>query len=365
MSKEAQMLFDRNTPYNYLPLLPPQQELETKKILRQVVASSRALAELKGAGDLIPNQNVLLNALGLQEAKLSSEIENIVTTNDELYRAFAEETYQLDHATKEVLYYSQALWQGYEAIRKGRPLSTRLFEELVQTIKSSNFGIRKLPGTKIANGHGDIIYTPPEGEQVIRDLLANLERFLYAYDDLDPLIKMAVMHYQFEAIHPFSDGNGRTGRIINILYLVETGLLNLPILYLSRYIIQNKNNYYEGLRRVTEEGAWEEWILYILQAVEQTALQTSEKISAIRNLMETTALKIKMELPKVYRKELVELLFRQPYCKIKFLELEGIAARQTAASYLKQLEQIGVLHSMKRGTELYYLNVPFFELLTK
>jgi Fic family protein len=197
----------------------------------------------------------------------------------------------------------------------------------------------------------------------IRDLLANLEQFLYTYDDLDPLIKMAIMHYQFEAIHPFPDGNGRTGRIINILYLVETGLLNLPILYLSRYIIENKNNYYEGLRRVTEEGAWEEWILYVLQAVEQTALQTSEKISAIRGLIETTAIKIKMELPKIYRKELVELLFRQPYCKIKFLELEGIAARQTAAHYLKQLEQIGILRSMKRGTELYYLNIPFFELL--
>jgi Fic family protein len=362
---EVHMPFDRNTPYNDLPLLPPQKDLETKKVLKQVVNSSRALAELKGAGDLIPNQTVLLNALALEEAKLSSEIENIVTTNDELYRAFAEETYQLDHATKEVLYYSQALWLGYEAIRKGRPLSTTLFEELVQTIKSSRFSIRKLPGTKIANGQGEIIYTPPEGEKVIRDLLANLEQFLYAYDDLDPLIKMAVMHYQFEAVHPFPDGNGRTGRIINILYLVEAGLINLPILYLSRYIIQNKNDYYEGLRRVTEEGAWEDWILYLLQAVEQTALHTSQKISAIRSLMETTALKIKMELPRVYRKELVELLFRQPYCKIKFLELEGIAARQTAALYLKQLEQIGLLRSMKRGTELYYLNVPFFELLTK
>ncbi|MGL4608792.1 MAG: Fic family protein [Trueperaceae bacterium] len=359
------MTFNKNLPYNDLPFLPPQTELETKRILKQVVDSSRALAELKGAGDLIPNQTILLNALGLQEAKLSSEIENIVTTNDELYRAFAEETTQYDHATKEVLHYNQALWIGYEAIRKGRPLSTTLFEEIVQTIKLSRFGIRKLPGTKIANSHQEIIYTPPEGEKIIRDLLANLEHFLYAYDDLDPLIKMAVMHYQFEAIHPFPDGNGRTGRIINILYLVETGLLNLPILYLSRYIIQNKNDYYEGLRRVTEEGAWEEWVLYILKAVEKTALQTSEKITAIRRLMEVTGAKIKMELPKVYRKELVELLFRQPYCKIKFLELEGIAARQTAASYLKQLEQISILRSMKRGTELYYLNVPFFELLIK
>ena len=359
------MPFDRNVPYNNLPLLPPKVELDTKRILKQVVASSRALAELKGVGDLIPNQAILLSTLGLQEAKLSSEIENIVTTNDELYRAFSEETYQLDHATKEVLHYNQALWVGYEEIRRGRPLSTRLFEEIVQTIKSSRLSIRKLPGTRIASSSGEIIYTPPEGESVIRDLLANLEKFLYAYDDLDPLIKMAVMHYQFEAIHPFPDGNGRTGRIINILYLVEAGLLNFPILYLSHYIIQNNNNYYKGLRCVTEENAWEDWILYMLQAVEQTALQTSEKILAIYHLIETTGTKIKMELPKVYRKELVELLFRQPYCKIKFLELEGIAARQTAASYLKQLEQIGILRSMKRGNELYYLNVPFFELLTK
>jgi Fic family protein len=359
------MTFDRNTPYNNLPLLPPTVDLETKKILKQVVASSRALAELKGAGDLIPNQSILLSTLGLQEAKLSSEIENIVTTNDALYRAFADEARDQDPTTKEVLRYNAALWLGYETIRRGRPLSTRLFEEVVQMLKSNNLSVRKLPGTKIANGYREVIYTPPEGEDTIRNLLSNLENFLYNYNDLDPLIKMAVMHYQFEAIHPFTDGNGRTGRILNILYLIETGLLEVPILYLSRYIIQNKSNYYEGLRQVTEEGAWEAWILYLLQGIEQTARATSEKTSSIRSLMETTALKIKTELPKIYRKELVEVLFRQPYCKIKFLELEGIAARQTAASYLKQLEQIGILKGMKQGTELYYLNVSFLELLTK
>jgi Fic family protein len=359
------MGFDRTKPYNELPLLPPIVELETKRILKQVVASSRALAELKGVGDLIPNQAILLSTLVLQEAKLSSEIENIVTTNDEIYRAFADENYNHEPATKEVLLYKAALWMGYEALRQGRPLSTSLFEEIVQRLKSSQFSIRKIPGTKIANTYGEVIYTPPEGENTIRNLLANLENFLYNYDDLDPLIKMAVMHYQFEAIHPFPDGNGRTGRILNILYLVDVGLLDIPILYLSQYIIQNKNDYYACLRQVTEQGEWEAWVLYLLQGIEQTAKATTKKIIDIRSLMESTALKIKTELPKIYRKELVELLFRQPYCKIKFLETEGIAARQTAASYLKQLEQIGILESMKRGNELYYRNTSFLELFIK
>lgn len=359
------MSFDRTRPYNDLPLLPPQGvDLESKAILKQIVPTSRALAELKGAGNLIPNQGVLLTTLGLQEAKYSSEIENIVTTNDELYRAFADEGRFQDPATKEVLHYNQALWVGFEAVRAQRPLTTNLFEQLARTIKPSVSGVRKLPGTVIANSRQEVIYTPPAGESVIRNKLANLERFLYAQDDLDPLVKMAIMHYQFEAIHPFTDGNGRTGRILNILYLIESGLLDIPVLYLSRYIIENKNDYYLGLRRVTEEGAWEDWILYMLKAVEQTALATHIKVTAIRGVMHQVGEKVRAELPSIYRKELIELLFRQPYCKISFVTEAGLGTRQTASKYLRQLERIGVLRGFKRGNEWYYINLPFFELLT-
>lgn len=359
------MLFDRTLPYNDLPLLPPPGvDLESKAVLKQIVPTSRALAELKGAGNLIPNQAVLLSTLGLQEAKDSSQIENIVTTNDELYRAFADEDRLPDAAIKEVLHYNEALWLGFKAIRNNRLLTTNLFEELVRIIKPSVSGVRKVPNTKIVNYRGDIIYTPPVGETVIRDKLANLERFLYTQGDFDPLVKMAVMHYQFEAIHPFTDGNGRTGRILNILYLVESGLLDIPVLYLSRYIIENKNDYYRGLQSVTEEGAWEAWVLYMLRAVQQTALDTHRKLTAIRHLMYEVGEKVKVDLPSVYRKELIELLFSQPYCKISFVTKAGLGTRQTASSYLKQLERIGLLHGVKRGKEWYYINKPFFDLLT-
>ena len=358
------MLFDRTHPYNDLPLLPPKDvDLESKAVLRQVVAASRALAELKGAAELIPNQTVLLTTLGLQEAKYSSEIENIVTTNDELYRAFADDGLFQDAATKEVLHYNTALWEGFNAIKAGRLLTASLFEQLARSIKPSLPGIRRLPGTFIANARREAIYTPPEGEAVIHSKLDNLERFWYE-SELDPLIKMAVLHYQFEAIHPFPDGNGRTGRILNILCLVEAGLLEIPILYLSQYIIQHKSDYYSGLRQVTEEHAWEAWVLYMLNAVEQTARATNAKIVAIRDTMNTVAEQVKRELPSIYRKELIELLFRQPYCKISFITGAGLGSRQTASNYLKQLEKIGVLSGFKRGTEWYYINLPFFRALT-
>lgn len=364
--------FPRDLPYNDLPLLPPEGvELETKAVLKQVVAASRALAELNAAGNLIPNQTVLLTTLGLQEAKLSSEIENIVTTNDELYHALADDptgfnpAARVNPATKEVLSYGQALWYGYGELRAGRPISTRLIEDIGRIIKPGGGGVRRMPGTKIANGAGQTIYTPPEGEDVIRDKLANLERFFYEDNGLDPLVKMAAMHYQFEAIHPFSDGNGRTGRILNILCLVEAGLLDIPVLYLSRYIIENRPDYYAGLRRVTEEGAWEEWVLYMLRAVEHTARSTCKKIADIHKLINETGAEIRQKLPKIYRKELVELLFDQPYCKVKFLETAGIAKRQTGAEYLRGLADIGVLKGVKIGREWYYINEPFLRLLTK
>ncbi|WP_419616776.1 Fic family protein, partial [Thiolapillus sp.] len=246
------MSFDANQPFNDLPLLPPGVQLETVPVLKQAIAASRELAELKGAGNLIPNQKILLTGIVLQEARLSSEIENIVTTNDELYQASADDLFSASGHTKEVLRYQQALWEGFETLRE-RPLGTNLFIELVEIIKWQQMGIRCLPGTRLTGNDGNIVYTPPEGEVRLRELLANLERFIHDENDgLDPLVRLAVMHYQFEAIHPFADGNGRTGRIINILYLVDKGLLELPVLYLSRYIIRNKPAYYDGLRRVTE-----------------------------------------------------------------------------------------------------------------
>ena len=360
------MTFDPQKPYNDLPILPPGVDLESKPVLKRAIAANKALAELKGAGELVPNQAVVIQSIGLQEAKLSSEIENIVTTNDELYRAFANKGLKADPHTKEVLSYNDALWHGYDAIRnKNRSLTTSLFEELFQQIKQSNAGIRKTPGTKLATSAGKVIYTPPEGETILREKLANLERFIYAEDGVDPLVKLAVVHYQFEAIHPFPDGNGRTGRILNILFLVEQGLLDIPILYLSRYIIENKKAYYSGLRGITEKADWENWILYMLDAIEQTARKTREKILAIRDLMNADIEKVKAELPKIYTKDLLEQLYHQPYCKIRFLEEAGIAQRQTASHYLKELARIEVLEPFKSGREIYYVNKKFLELLVK
>jgi len=353
-------------PYNALPLLPPTGvELETRAVLKQAIAANRALAELKGAGDIIPNQAVLVRLIGLQEAKLSSEIENIVTTNDDLYRAFSDETARFDPQTKEVLHYNEALWHGYSRLRAGMPLSTRLFEEIVGIIKNTEVGVRRGTGTVIANPRGEVVYTPPEGESLIRDKLANVEHFIHAQDDLDPLVKMALLHYQFEAIHPFLDGNGRAGRILNILYLIHAHLLDIPVLYLSRYIIEHKGDYYAGLRRVTEDGAWEEWVQFTLRAVETTALETHQRVQDIRALMQRTTDTVRTELPKIYSKDLIEVLFSQPYCKIRFLEQAGIGNRQTASKYLQELDRIGVLRRVDVGREAYFVNTEFFNLLTR
>lgn len=355
-------MFDRNQPYNDLPLLPPAVELETKAILKQAIAASRAVADLRGKAQQIPNQRMMIDAIVLQEARLSSEIENIVTTNDELYRAAADIDGLFDSHTKEVLRYRQAIWHGYEQIKK-RPLSINLFVEIVQIIKQIDLDVRKTTGTKLAGPSGEIVYTPPEGEQIIRQKLANLESFIYGEDDLDPLVKLAVMHYQFEAIHPFADGNGRTGRILNILFLVEKGLLDMPVLFLSRYIIENKSDYYDGLRRVTEDGSWEAWIIYILKGIEITAQQTSEQIDAILKLMETIKDAMREKAEKIYSKELLEIIFMHPYCKIKFLEQGGIAKRQTASNYLQTLSEIGILRTEKIGRENYYVNDALLKIL--
>jgi Fic family protein len=357
--------FNPDQPYNQLPLLPPTQDLETKAVLKACIGARTALAELKQAGQLLPNQGLLINMLPLLEAKDSSEIENIVTTNDRLfqYAQTGEET-QADPATKEALRYRTALYEGFRAL-KDRPLSTSTAVAVCSTIKGTAMDIRKVPDTKIANTKTkQTIYTPPVGEQLIRDLLTNWERYLHADDDTDPLIRMAVCHYQFEAIHPFTDGNGRTGRVLNGLFLIERGLLTLPILYLSYYILRHKSEYYRLLREVTQNQAWEEWVLYMLEAVTETAHWTLRKIETVRQLSEHTNDYIKQELPKIYSRELVDKIFEQPYCRIQTLVDANIAQRQTASGYLKKLTEIGVLTEIIAGKEKLFLHSKLLELMT-
>ena len=358
------MPFDRNQPYNDLPLLPPAMELETKAVLKQAIAANRVLANLRGLAAKIPNQGMLINSIVLQEARLSSEIENIVTTNDELYRAAADADGKTDPHTKEVLRYRQALYRGFQALKE-RPLNANLFIEIVRLIKQVDLGIRAVPGTALKNDLGEVIYTPPEGESRIRDLLGNLEQFIHAEDDLDPLVKMAVLHYQFEAIHPFPDGNGRTGRILNLLFLVDKGLLDIPVLFLSRYIIGNRMDYYRGLRQVTEEQDWESWILFMLRAVESTAQQTFDQVTRILDLMESVRERVQREEPGIYSKDLIELIFREPYTKIQFVVDLGLAKRQTASSYLQALAGRGILREQKIGREKYYINDALLLELTR
>lgn len=362
------MAFDPHQPYNDLPSLPPSADLETKDVLKKCITANKALAELKGAGDLIPNQSMLINAIPLQEAKMSSEIENIVTTQDKLFRAIVTGSASADPATKEVLQYRAALKHGHDKLQS-EPLSVALLVEVCGVLREQDAMIRDDDDddevTVVANrATGDIIYTPPRGRKVLEKKLGNLVSFLQSADSLDPLIKMAVTHYQFEAIHPFDDGNGRTGRILNILYLVQQKLLSIPVLYLSRFIIQNKAEYYKRLRAVTESGEWEAWLLYMLTGVEETAQWTCNRIHAIRKLFGETVERCRKELPSnVYSKELVELIFVQPYSKVEFVVDAGIAKRQTAAEYLKRLEGLGILQSEKVGREVIYLHPALLEIL--
>jgi len=361
------MSFDPLVPYNDLPGLPPKADIETRNVLRKAIVAGRALAELKGLGETIPNQAILVNSLILQEARASSEIENIVTTNDALFQAFSAKTTRIDPATKEVLRYREALWEGYHALKRRPLLSTDLFIRIVQTIKQDQAGIRNAPGTKVTNMHtGEIIFTPPAGPAVIRKKLKELEDFIQDSGPLDPLIKLALIHYQFEAIHPFFDGNGRTGRIVNILYLVQTGLLDLPVIYLSKPIIERKSDYYRMLRGVSVDGDWEPWIIFMLEAVEQASVFSRQRIMDIRALMLETLEYARQTLPgRVYSKELIELIFMQPYTKGQFLVNAGIAKRQTAAEYLKALADVGILKGVKMGKEVLYLNERLYALLGK
>ena len=347
-----------------IALLPPEADLETKQVLKRLAGAHRALAELKGFADTMPNKNILINAVTINEAKDSSEIENIITTHDELFKAMSQPNYQ-NPAAKEVVNYRTALWKGYEAIKDTQILTSNMMVEIQQNIEKNRAGIRKLPGTVLKNeATGEVVYTPPSGEQEIMALLSNLERYMNDdHDGIDPLIKLAVIHHQFESIHPFYDGNGRTGRIINVLYLVLKELLDSPILYLSQYIIRNKASYYRLLQEVRTKGAWEEWILFMLDGIESTAIETLKLIKRINTLVEQTAEDILTALPKIYSRELVDLLFFEFYTKTIYIEKGLRISRKTAVTYLSALEESGFLTSERIGRERIYLNKRLFEVV--
>jgi Fic family protein len=355
--------YNKTKPYNSLPLLPPKTVLETTKVLRKTIEASRALAQLNGMLTNLPNPTLFLDTIHLQEAKASSEIENIITTNDDLYKSLVADKKFDNSATKEVISYKEALYNGLRDIEKRPFISTNLCVEIVQSIKKNTAGIRTTPGTALKNEQGHTIYTPPTGESIIREKLANLETFINGKNELDPLIKMALMHYQFEAIHPFSDGNGRTGRILLLLYLKLEKLLDTPAIYLSEFIIKNKSNYYTKLRQVTENNDWESWVLYMLEMVEYTAKKGLQRLKKVTELMELMTIEIKESLPKVYTKELVEILFRLPYTKRKFLIEANLGTPKTVGNYLILLEKAGFLRSEKVGKEKLYLNHRLMNIL--
>ncbi|MCF1753170.1 Fic family protein [Mariniradius sediminis] len=356
-------MFDRTIPYNDLPLLPPKADLETKTVLLKTISASRALAQLNGAIRNLPNPTLFLDTIHLQEAKASSAIENVITTNDDLYQALIAEKNFQNPETKEVIRYKEALWLGLERMKSRPFITTNLCIELVQTIKGNTAGIRNTPGTTLSNPAGEVIYTPPAGENVIREKLANWEKFIHEDESFDPLIKMGLMHYQFEAIHPFADGNGRTGRILLLLFLNQTGLLEIPAIYLSEYIIQHKNAYYRHLREVTEQENWEGFIIYMLEMVERTANHGLKRLDQVTQLMESTAEQIRVTLPKEYSKDLVETIFRLPYTKRQSLIDVGLGTPKTVGNYLIALEEAGFLTSKKVGKEKLYLNSALMGIL--
>ena len=358
----------RTEPHNTLCDLPPKINLESPELLKATIKAGRLLAELKGYCQTLPDPRLLINTVVLQESKDSSAIENIVTTQDELYRAIAsvDDGLGISSATKEVLLYREALYNGLDLLNK-RGLTTNTLVAIMQHLKHTTTGIRTTTGTRLANPvTNKIIYTPPEGETLIRERLTMLEKFIHNdKDDIDALIKMALIHYQFEAIHPFADGNGRTGRILNVLYLVHKNLLNIPVLYLSSYIIQHKDDYYRLLREVTEKQNWNEWILFILNGVCETAALTLEKINAIQTLKKEMASRIKSVLKTSYNSELVDLMFSYPYLKIRILEENKIGHRQTSSVYLQKLAREKILRPVKIGKEMYYINHRLMDVISK
>lgn len=363
------MAFDPAKPSHELPALPPAVDLESRAVLKACIAARAAVAELKAVGQLIPNQGVLINSIPLLEAQASSEIENIVTTTDQMFLFDGLNEGEADPGTKEALRYRTALWEGYQAL-KTRPLSTNTAVQICRVIKGVDMDIRKTPGTTLSNDRTrQVIYTPPEGDALLREKLANWEQWMHGTlpgtAAIDPLVRMAAGHYQFEAIHPFTDGNGRTGRVINLLYLVEQELLEIPVLYLSRHILRNKADYYSGLQSITETGDWEPWLLYMLGGVTETARWTMRKIHAVRELLVETADRMRRDAGQIYSRELAELVFVRPYCRIAHVVEAGLAQRQTASVYLKQLAAIGILREHKIGREKIFLNPAFIDLLKR
>ncbi|MBR5644138.1 MAG: Fic family protein [Salinivirgaceae bacterium] len=353
---------------NYIiPDLPLEIDVETKAVLRQLSLSHRKLAELKGVALTIPNENILINTLILQEAKDSSAVENIVTTHDDLYKAELNmKNYDVSAATKEVQNYAEALKYGFQLIRKNKVLTLNSIKSIQQRLEKNTAGFRSVPGTTLQNQIGDVVYTPPQDKALIEKLMNNLQQFINdeTMSSLDPLIKMSIIHHQFESIHPFYDGNGRTGRIINVLYLVINDLLDLPILYLSRYIITNKAEYYRLIQAVRDEGKWEEWILFILKGVEETAGQTITLVKEISKLMLDYKFKVRDILKKAYSHELLNNLFSHPYTKIEYVMEDTGVIRLTATKYLNKLVAAGLLYKVKHGKYNYYLNIPLIELLS-
>jgi Fic family protein len=361
---QATRRFAPGQPYNDLPLLPPDADIETRDILRACIEARAGVAELKQAGHLLPNQAILINILPILEARASSAVENIVTTADRLFQYAQDETQPADAATREALRYRTALRRGFESLAH-RPLTTATAVEVCRTLRGIDTDVRAVPGTALTNAAtGTMVYTPPDGQDRLRRLLANWERYLHDNTTVDAMIRMAVGHYQFEAIHPFTDGNGRTGRILNLLYLVDQKLLDQPVLYLSRAIIRNQIDYYRLLHAVTSDAAWQPWVRYMLEAVAETARWTTAKIHAIRDLLRDTMTFVQRRAPAVYTRELVELIFAQPYCRIANVVDAGIARRQTASEYLKQLRDIGVLDEVKVGREKLFIHPKLMSLLT-
>lgn len=354
--------------YNELPLLPPeQQHLETIPILKQESKAAVALAELKGLAKTLPNQSILINALVLKEARASSEVENIITTHDKLYEAITAKSITPDLATKEVLRYREALIYGFEEISQKGFLNTNGICRIQAILEENEAGIRKLPGTALKNDRtGVTVYTPPDDQAVIRKLMKNLEEYINLLDEsTSPLIRLAVQHYQFESIHPFYDGNGRTGRIINMLFLILHGLLDSPVLYLSGFIINNKGEYYRLLQKVRTETAWQEWLSFMLRGMEETARTTIDQINEINTALQETIETVKNKAQKIYLKELIELLFEHPYSKIEFLEDRGIAKRKAAGRYLHELESLGILELKKIGKENIFINKRLWSILER
>ncbi len=347
--------------------LPLNIDLESKKVLKALPSAHAALAELKGIASTIPNQNILINTLGLQEAKDSSAIENIITTHDDVYKSELNFNAFTSLQVKEVQNYISALKKGFELIKNKKLLTNKIIIEIQEELEANNAGFRKLPGTILKNAiTGEVIYTPPQDYEKIIQLMSNLEQYINDSElqDYDPLIKMAIIHFQFESIHPFYDGNGRTGRIINILYLILEGLLSLPILYLSNYIIKNKPNYYHYLQKVRDENVWEDWILFMIKGVEVTSRETIHLITTIKELMLDYKHRLRKNY-KFYSQDLLNNLFKHPYTKIEFVVNDLGVSRLTAAKYLNKLADDKMLRKEKLGTGNYYINEELFHILTK